>query len=81
MSRAMRVVQVDWVDASSQDRWRGKDKLYESELLEVRSIGFVIRSNRKEVVLAQSRSELDNVCNTIAIPRYSIRKIRPMGRR
>lgn len=70
-----RLVRVDWEDASSEQVWRS-NKLFRVERLQVQSVGFVIRSDKKEMVLAQSLSEVDNMAGTIAIPKGCIRKVR-----
>ncbi len=71
-----RLVRVDWDDACSNDRWRAQDALLRTERVQIRTVGYVIRSNRKEMVLAQSLSEAGNISSTIAIPRSCIRKVR-----
>jgi len=71
-----RLVRIDWEDASSDQIWRSVNKLFRAERLQVQSVGFVIRSDKKEMVLAQSLSEVDNMAGTIAIPRGCIRKVR-----
>ena len=71
-----RLVRVDWDDACSNDGWRPTDTLDKAERLKIQSVGFVIRSNKKEMVLAQSLSEIDNVSCTMAIPKGCIRKVR-----
>ncbi len=71
-----KLVRVEWDDAASNDIWRRKGGLHKEECLRIRSVGYVIRSTHKEMVLAQSLSESDSVSNTMAIPRGCIRKVR-----
>ena len=71
-----KLVRVDWDDACSNEPWRKAECLYRAECLQIQSVGFVLRSDKKEMVIAQSLSETANVANTIAIPRGCIRKVR-----
>jgi len=81
MAKRMRAVQVDWVDAATNNSWRDTKSLDASETIEIRTLGYLLRSTPKELVVAQSRHE-DNyrIGGTLAIPRACVKKIRPIGR-
>lgn len=73
------VVVVDWVDSGANNRWR--DELCEPEIIESRSVGFLIRKNKSELVLCNSTNELGHYAGTIAIPVACIRHVERMAKK
>jgi hypothetical protein len=67
----MNIACVRWVDASAYPGWREKLDSEPSELLEVQSVGWLIRRNDKVVVLAMSVNEY-KIGDLLVIPAQSI---------
>jgi len=82
MARKMRLMRVEWMDAASNDTWRGPEQIPPDgeACIHMETVGYVLRSSRKEVVLAQTKSETGKVSATMAIPRGSIIKMKAVGR-
>jgi len=71
-----RLIRVDWIDACSEGDWRSPERFESIESIPIRTVGYVVRSTEKEMVLAQSLSDSGRVSNTLAIPRGCICKVR-----
>lgn len=68
---------VDWVDSCAQlsSVWWREDTLPESGISEVRSVGFVVRKNRMEIVLVSGVSGY-SLAQPFAIPMGCIKRIK-----
>ena len=75
-----RLVLVEWDDASSNDRWRDADSLSETETMNCLTVGYLIRANSHELVLAQSLTGDNDVSATWAIPRGCVQGVKYLGR-
>jgi len=74
----LKLVLVEWDDAASDtDDWVPCGVAAMGTLSPIVSVGFMVTSNRKVIILAQSfGSEADKVADRITIPRHSVRRIR-----
>lgn len=77
---AKRGVDVLWWDAASpiEDGWKGGDTENKTDAVVqlCRTLGFVIRSDSKQVVVGGTTSEDDGWCGETAIPRGCIIRMR-----
>lgn len=79
------IVRVSWLDASSHMGWVGEDQ-YKRILdhnVEVETLGFLVRKDRKNVVVIQTLSDSENTCgigNVMKIPTGMVKKIHPLGK-
>ena len=77
MAKKLRLVEVEWVDASISGGWGvRKEYLAIRGIKQCRTAGYLLRSNRKEIMVVQSQTEHDGVADSISIPRPSVQKIR-----
>jgi hypothetical protein len=77
------VVLIEWTDAENGEGWHSElalDDYYQSPLLPVRSVGWLMHENNEWIVIAQSLGEQDPELagDLLKIPRAMIREIRPM---
>jgi hypothetical protein len=72
------VVMVEWRDAKNNSDWRSVDALAKSlpETVLVHSVGFLVKRDDREVVLAFGICEQGEAESTIAIPRDWCQKIK-----
>ena len=71
------LVEVEWVDACSKAGWRPRKEYIEQAIVPCRTAGYLVASNRKQVVVVQSLSDTSgHVTDGIVIPRVSVKKIR-----
>lgn len=76
--KAMSIVEVDWIDSHSQDRWQHTDDLdvWLSDLsLECRTVGYLYRDADDRVVVLQSQAGVGSVADAMVIPKVSIRRM------
>jgi hypothetical protein len=78
MGRKYPVVLVEWRDAKNNSDWRSVEILSRSshETVLVRSVGFLIKKDDREVILAFGICEQGEAESTLAIPRDWCRKIK-----
>ena len=75
MSVKNRRALVVWEDSVSHDPWQSvEDALSHDDIMLVESVGFILKSDRKRVVLCHS-IHLDQVCGVMTIPRSAVRSI------
>lgn len=67
------MVMVKWVDSAAEGGWKTEP---EGGISACESIGFLIKKDRTEVIVAQSRSDRGFVSDFIAIPRSCVKAIR-----
>ena len=75
------IVIVEWRDAHNYLDWRDTDsiKKIKNHTQVVRSVGFLIEKNKREILLAFGLSADGEVESTLAIPRDWCQKIRRIG--
>lgn len=67
-------VAVDWEDSQIIGRWHSVDQMPSTRNGLIRSVGFLMREDKNEIVIATSYDEEnDNVSCVVAIPRSAIR--------
>ena len=72
-----RLVEVEWVDACVNGGWRTVEEyLISPGVAQCRTAGYLLRSNRQEIMVVQSISEHGTVADSTRIPRCSVKKIR-----
>ncbi len=75
---ALRVVLVDWLDSAGQAHWISESRAKEMNLSHCTSVGFLMRDDAEQLVLAQSidppgiGEELMNVNHVLAIPKIAV---------
>lgn len=75
-----RLVHVVWVDSVASDLgWTSPDEAGVTSKEPCETVGFLLRENADEVVVALSWSpNTEQVCSTMTIPRVAVRSIRPL---
>lgn len=82
-----RIVEVEWIDSSATHGWHNDSQ--HPRLSPCRSVGFVLRDDDEQILLAESLDETDpDPTTTIArfgcvtvIPRCAVKKVRDLGRK
>lgn len=77
MSRKLahqRAVEIEWEDITTTSRW---DREPEKQIpLKVRSVGYLIRRDRRFITISQSHAENDDWSDTTVIPRANVKRFR-----
>lgn len=68
-----RAVFVRWIDSCGSGGWRAVEPMYQMHASTVDSVGYVLREDEEEIVIAQSLDpDNDSVDNCLTIPRVGI---------
>ncbi len=77
MPKKLRIVEVEWVDSCVKGGWRMREEYLEGKgLSQCRTVGYLLRSDRQEVMVVQSQSNTGGVADSMTIPRRCVKKIR-----
>ncbi len=72
-----KVVEITWVDACTSDKWRSrKEYLRITKPLAIKTVGYLIKKNKKCVAVVQSQGANDDYSDSMTIPRDWVQKIR-----
>lgn len=79
--RKERFVCVEWDDASYNSGYFSRDNREQNEPLPCKTVGHLVKANRKVVVVATDRfgDRDDDLRHTSTIPRKMVTKIRHLG--
>ena len=76
-----RIVEVDWLDATSRGRWKSVDEQRKETVPTVcRTVGYLLVSDRHRVSVAQSQGTGGDATDTITIPRGMVQRMRTIGK-
>ncbi len=69
----MRIVKIEWIDSSSDTgRWTTPEEI-DNDVLEVVSIGFLVKEDDRQITLALNRiAEPEQYCQMVSIPKVAI---------
>ncbi len=70
----MKVVLIDWVDSCFEHGWFKDD--YKFDISICQSVGIVIQDSKEFITITQSKSDRDNISDTITIPKVCIKKMK-----
>ena len=70
------LVEVTWRDSASNHGWYKEDEFPEASLVEVKTMGYLIRRNARELAMAQSVSEHGKFNEIWVVPAKSVRRVR-----
>lgn len=69
-------VMVEWVDACTHHNWTDNDKaIQEDGTTPVSNVGWLLKRDKKQVILAGGISDDDGSIDRISIPRGCVKKI------
>jgi len=75
----MKLLLVEWTDAAHHEGWVDAKELTGFGVSRCRCVGFVLREDEDEILLAQSTdTRHGNVDSVMAIPRVAIVKVREL---
>jgi len=63
------IVVIRWKDAMARTGWDSREAHSEGMPSGCISVGFLLAKNKKEVVIAQTLSDMDGADNSLCIPR------------
>ena len=63
---------VEWLDPTSQSQWQSEDEAHKAAPLRCVSIGSIIESTPKKIVIAATFSATGNVSDVTVIPKGSL---------
>lgn len=73
------IVEIKWIDPSGKNGWREKQAFLESKISECRGVGYLIVSNRKQIVIVQNIDDAnDLMSDSTCIPRSCVKSIRKL---
>lgn len=73
----MKPALVIWEDAVSDDDWVDGDKQYELDLHTIHSLGFILKEDENQVIIALSLDiQRDGSSQRLAVPKGMVREIR-----
>ncbi len=73
------MVEVEWVDSCVNGGWRMRQEYLDAVVSGVshcRTVGYLLRSNRSEVIVMQSLNDHGGAADSMTIPKCSVKKIR-----
>lgn len=73
MSTAKQCVYVEWIDSASMYGWHDVDSAVAP--IEIRTVGWLLKSTPKHVTISASQSDAGNADSPISIPRKAITKL------
>lgn len=71
------IVKVDWLDSSMEHGWQRPNK-DSGGVTPCQSVGYIIRKNKREITLAQSKGNTGNVSELISIPMSCVKEIKTL---
>ncbi len=71
------IVKVDWIDSCTEHGWQRASK-NSGGLIRCTSVGYIVRKNKREITLAQSKSSMGNVGELISIPMTCVKEIKTL---
>lgn len=72
-----RIVCIEWEDSYHESDWMPKSVVRRRvHTSKCKTVGFLLRSNFKEVTVFQSKSDSGNVTDIMSIPRKCIKNMR-----
>jgi len=74
IDKSFDLYRIDWIDAKADGGWKNVFSLKKPEDLIVHSVGWMIVSSSKYIVLAQQLSSCGQYADTIQIPISLIKK-------
>lgn len=76
MKKGGRLVEVTWMDSASNHGWFGKSDLKDVSLMEIKTVGYLVRRTSRDVALAQAYSESGRWSEIWVIPSKSVKSVR-----
>jgi hypothetical protein len=70
-----KLVQIDWEDSCSDNGWVSQQQAKCHRPAQCRTVGFLLRSGKRDMTIMQSTSNTGNVSEIMAIPRGCIKKV------
>ena len=76
-----RIVEVEWVDSLRTGGWRDIKEYMELTVTPtIKSVGYLLKSNRTVVTLIQSHDPTNNnMTDSITIPRSAVKNVRKLA--
>jgi hypothetical protein len=75
----MQPVLVEWRDSMAVAGWHNVTDAKAAQLTTVRSVGFLVKTDRASIVLAQSLGdETGDVGEVVTIPRGAVTSVKPL---
>lgn len=74
----MKILLVEWRDSVSDNSWISLESAKKSDTTKVVTVGILISTNRRRLVLLPTFSSRNNVLGEIAIPKGCITRVRKL---
>lgn len=72
----MKLVVVEWVDSCSlRNGWKGLAEAKTLKPSRIRSVGWIVSQDDKQITVASHWDEMDNICGEMCIPKGCIIKV------
>ena len=77
--RDMKLVLVEWLDIIGEDSWQSLQKARAVSPMRFRSVGWLLRDDKKAVVIAACHSLKDDTTGSVtSIPRGCVVSVKPL---
>ena len=70
------IVEVEWYDACSNHGWYDTNTLKKLELVVMWTVGYMLRRNRRVIVLAQAVSDYAKYSELWIVPMATVKRVR-----
>ncbi len=71
---------IEWEDSYHDSDWVGRRHArIDSRVSKCKTVGYLLKSNLREVTVFQSKSDTGNITDTMSIPRKAIKSLRYLG--
>ena len=78
--KSMPIVEVEWIDSSSGcSTWRFPED-QDVDALPCKTAGYLLKKDRKSVVIFQSQASSGHVADSMTIPRSCVKEIRVLAK-
>lgn len=74
----IKVILVEWEDTSSYGEWSDVNKKFPT--LKCRSVGLLLREDKKNLTIFQTQSTINQVTEVLVIPKAVIKKRKVLAR-
>lgn len=79
MAKKPSIVEVEWEDSAAEGGWSKRDRYLAQEPAQCRTVGYLLKADRKKVILLQScHPKEDRFTDSLTIPRSCVTSMRKL---
>jgi len=73
--KKLQLVEVEWEDTAGGSNWADTDDDYTKDTIQCKTAGYLLKSNRKTLVIASTITQKDRCTDRTIIPRSVVKSI------